>query len=285
MMKIGPQFQNLDAARRWGIEQLASGTEQARREAEILLGAALGYNRAHLLAHLDAPLPEATAMVYRAWVQRRAAGEPLPYISGRIEFYGLEFAVSPAVLIPRPETELLVETALAHARPAARIADVGTGSGCIVVALASQLPQAAFYAIDLSPAALEVAQENATQHGVANRIRFLEGDLLAPLPEPVDIIVSNPPYVAEGEWEALPISVRREPEMALLAGADGLDTVRRLLAQAPARLRAGGLLLVEIGERQGAATLEVARAAFPAADCRILTDLAGKDRVLSVRQR
>lgn len=277
------QFQSLGDARRWAARQLASVTERPDLEAELLLAQLLGRNRAYLLAHLDASLPEAAAATYHAWVLRRVSGEPLPYIIGHGEFFGLEFAVSPAVLIPRPETELLVEMALAHAGAAPRIADVGAGSGCIVVALARRLPQARCYAIDLSPAALEIARQNAARHAVADRITFLEGDLLEPLPEPVDIIVSNPPYVAEAEWDALPASVRREPVTALLAGTDGLDVVRRLLAQAPARLRPGGSLLMEIGERQGAAALALAQAAFPTADCRILPDLAGKDRVLQVR--
>lgn len=276
---------DLETARRWATEQLAPITEQPRLEAELLLTALLGCNRATLLAHLDAPLPPMAATIYRSWVQRRAAGEPLPYITGHIEFFGLEFTVTPAVLIPRPETELLVETALAHAGPAPRIADVGTGSGCIIVTLARHLPQARCYAVDLSAAALEVARLNAARHGVAERIRFLEGDLLAPLPEPVDLIVSNPPYVAESEWETLPVSVRREPALALLGGEEGLDAVRRLLAQAPASLRPGGMLLMEIGEQQGAAALALARATFPAAECRLLQDLAGKDRVLWVRGR
>ncbi len=275
---------DLGAARRWAARELAAIAEKPLLEAELLLAALLERNRAYLLAHLDAPLPGAAAAVFRAWVLRRAAGEPLPYITGRIEFFGLDFAVSPAVLIPRPETELLVETALAHAGPAPLIADVGAGSGCIAVTLALHLPQARLYAIDLSREALAVARQNAARHGVAERIRFLEGDLLAPLPEPVDILVSNPPYIAEDEWERLPVSVRREPMMALLSGKDGLDAVRGLLAQAPAKLRPGGLLLVEIGERQGAAALALAQAAFPAAECRILADLAGKDRVLWVRQ-
>lgn len=280
-------FANLGAARGWAAAELAASTEKPHLEAELLLAALLERSRAYLLAHLDAPLPEAVAATYRAWVLRRAAGEPLPYITGRIEFFGLDFAVSPAVLIPRPETELLVEAALAHVAERAgvppRIADVGTGSGCIAVTLALQLPQARLYALDISPEALAIAQQNAARHGVADRIGFLEGDLLTPLSEPVDLIVSNPPYVAESEWETLPVSVRREPRLALLAGADGLAVVRRLLAQTPAKLRPGGLLLVEIGEWQGAAVLELAQQTFPTAECRILTDLAGKDRVLRVR--
>ena len=281
------QWMNLEAARRWATGQLEHSTEKPRLEAEMLLATLLDWNRAQLLAHLDAPLPETIATTFRAWVLRRAAGEPLPYITGRIEFCALEFAVTPAVLIPRPETELLVEMALEHASetPGATrtIADVGTGSGCIAITLASRLPQAQCYAIDLSSTALEVARKNAARHGVLKRLHFLEGDLLAPLPESADIIVSNPPYIAESEWESLPLSVRQEPALALLAGSDGLDIVRRLLAQAPAKLKPGGSILVEIGERQGAAVLALARQAFTRAECTIRTDLAGKDRVLQIR--
>lgn len=281
------QWMNLEAARHWATGQLVLSTEKPRLEAEMLLATLLDWNRAQLLAHLDAPLPETIATTFRAWVLRRAAGEPLPYITGRIEFCALEFAVTPAVLIPRPETEMLVELALEHASetPGATrtIADVGTGSGCIAITLASRLPQARCYAIDLSSAALEVARQNAARHGVLERLHFLEGDLLTPLPEPVDIIVSNPPYIAESEWDSLPLSVRQEPALALLAGSDGLDVVRRLLAQAPAKLKPGGSILVEIGERQGAAVLALARQAFARAECTIRTDLAGRDRVLQIR--
>lgn len=290
------QWTNLEVARGWAAGQLAQIAEKPHLEAEILLGTLLDWNRARLLAHLDAPLPETIATTFRAWVLRRAAGEPLPYITGRIEFYALEFTITPAVLIPRPETELLVEMALEHADLAASgvlpgaapgappiIADVGTGSGCIAIALTSHLPQARCYAIDLSPAALEVARQNAARHGLLERLHFLEGDLLAPLPEPVDIIVSNPPYIAEDEWDSLPVSVQQEPALALLAGSDGLDAVRRLLAQAPAKLKSGGMLLVEIGERQGADVLALAHRAFTRAECRIRTDLAGKDRVLQIK--
>ncbi|MBN1923109.1 MAG: peptide chain release factor N(5)-glutamine methyltransferase [Anaerolineae bacterium] len=283
----GMPWDDLEAARRWAVARLVPVAEKPHLEAEILLATLLDWNRARLLAHLDAPIPETLATTFRTWVLRRATGEPLPYITGRIEFCALEFAVTPAVLIPRPETELLVEMALEHAdvTPSAPpiIADVGTGSGCIVITLASRLPQAQCYAIDLSPAAMEVARQNAARYGVLERLHFLEGDLLAPLPEPADIIVSNPPYIADTEWDNLPVSVRHEPAMALLAGCDGLNAVRRLLAQAPAKMRPGGILLVEIGERQGAVVLALAQQVFTHAECRIRTDLAGKDRVLQIR--
>jgi release factor glutamine methyltransferase len=151
------------------------------------------------------------------------------------------------------------------------------------VALATSAPGLHLYAIDLSSPALWVSQVNAERHGVADRITFLNGDLLTSLPASVDLIVSNPPYVAENEWSLLPSSVKREPTLALLGGPDGLNPLRDLLLQSGAHLRAGGLLLAEIGERQGAASLELARAAFPGAHCSVLPDLSGKDRVLKVR--
>ena len=271
---------------KWASRRLRPLTSSPRLEAELLLAHLLQRARPYLLAHPEASLTPEQAATYAAHVARRAGGKPLPYITGRAEFYGLDFTVTPAVLIPRPETELLVEKALRWLQdhPPATAADVGTGSGCIAVTLAMQSPALRLIATDCSPAALTVARANAERYGVAGRITFLEGDLLAPLPAPVDLIVSNPPYVADDEWDALPPSVRREPRAALLAGPQGLDALRRLLGQAPALLCPGGLLLVEIGEKQGKAARALAQAAFPHADIRTLTDLAGKERVLRVQQ-
>ena len=275
---------NLAAALHWASAHLSAHTDRPHVEAELLLAHLLDQPRAYLWAHPEATLTPQQTADYAAWVQRRGAGEPLPYITGQIEFFGLTFTVTPNVLIPRPETETLVETALdwLKAHPDSVVVDVGTGSGCIAVALAVHVPSLRLYATDISPAALQVARANAERHNVAERITFLEGDLLAPLPEPVHLIVSNPPYIADDEWDALPLSVQQEPRLALLSGADGLDAVRRLLAQAPTRLQPGGLMLVEIGERQGKAAQALAQAAFPQADVAILPDLAGKDRVLKI---
>lgn len=275
---------DLTATLRWASAQLAPYIDRPQVEAELLLVHVLAQPRAYLWAHPEAILTPQQAADYAAWVQRRAAGEPLPYITGQIEFFELMFTVTPDVLIPRPETETLVEAALdwVKAHPDAVAVDVGTGSGCIAVALAVHAPSLRLYATDISPAALQVARANAERHNAAERITFIEGDLLAPLPEPVGLIVSNPPYIAENEWDALPLSVLQEPRLALLSGADGLDAIRRLLAQAQTRLRPGGLTLVEIGERQGKAAQALAQAAFPNAAVAILPDLAGKDRVLKI---
>lgn len=255
-------------------------TETPRLEAEVLLAHVLHTSRAWLLAHLDHPLDPNQLTNYQTMLARRASGYPLPYLTGHVEFYGLDFEVTPDVLIPRPETETLVELALAR-RPATVI-DVGTGCGCIAIALAVRLPQATVYATDVSPAALAVARRNADRHHVADRVHFLAGDLLAPCAGPVDLVVSNPPYVAEHEFAALPLSVREhEPRLALDGGPDGLAVIRRLLAQAPTRLKPGGALLIEIGAGQGEAAAQLARQYFEAV--RVHPDLAGRDRVLECR--
>jgi len=275
---------SVEEALRVATGVLAASAENPRLEAEILLAHILGRPRTFLLAHPEAVLTPEQAARFTDGVGRRAAGAPLPYITGHIEFYGLDFAVTPDVLIPRPETELLVEEALAwlKSRPAATVVDVGAGSGCIVVTLATHAPDAHFYATDLSAAALDVARANAERHGVRSRITFLEGDLLSPLDESVDVLVSNPPYVAETEWDALPLSVQQEPRLALTSGVDGLDAIRRLLAQAVQRVRPGGLILIEIGGRQGDTAQALAQAAFPQASVQVLPDLAGKARVLKI---
>ncbi len=270
-----------------GSRTLAAHTSNPRLEAELLLTHLLERPRTYLHAHPEQTLAPAARAAYARLLARRAAGEPLPYITGHIEFYGLDFAITPAVLIPRPETELLVETALDWLRthPDAVAADVGVGSGCIAIALAVHTPRLHLHASDLSAVALEVARANAVRHGVIARITFHQGDLLAPLPQSLDLIVSNPPYVAVPEWDALPRSVRQEPPLALLAGDDGLNVIRRLLPQARQALRPGGLLLVEIGEQQAKAAQALAQAAFRKAAIAVLPDLAGKPRLLMVQSR
>ncbi|MBN2005766.1 MAG: peptide chain release factor N(5)-glutamine methyltransferase [Anaerolineae bacterium] len=268
----------------WAVRELATATDRPQLEAQVLLAHVLERPRTFVMAHHEAALAPEQEERFAAIIARRRQNEPLPYLTGRVEFFGLELTVTPAVLIPRPETELIVETALdwLRARPLATAVDVGAGSGCLAVTLAVHAPKARCYAIDISTEALAIARSNALRHKVDGRITFLEGDLLEPLPEPVDVIVSNPPYVADAEWNALPPSVKREPRLALTSGADGLDALRRLLAQAPQALHSGGLLLCEIGERQGAAVQALAQSAFPNANVQILPDLAGKPRTLRV---
>jgi release factor glutamine methyltransferase len=274
---------------------LRVGTDKPRFEAEILLAHTLGCTRTFLHAHPEQSLRPDQQVSYRGLLERRALGEPLPYLTGHIEFFGLDFAVNECVLIPRPETEALVEAALAllaQLSPNAVtgsishpvLADVGTGSGCIAVTLAVHAPRAHVYAIDLSADALALARANAQSHGVANNITFLQSDLLEDLPEHVDLIVANPPYIAREEWSGLPREVREyEPRLALDGGPAGLASIRRLLSQAPAHLSPESALLLEIGATQGPSATRMARQAFPEAEVTVQTDLWGYDRVLCIK--
>jgi release factor glutamine methyltransferase len=238
-----------------GADALRGMSSDARRDAALLLRHIISRDRVWLLAHPETELTEQQRVAYEGLVTRRAAHEPIQYILGEQEFYGLRFAVSPAVLIPRPETEHLVEAVLERlpqGQPA-RVVDVGTGSGAIAVALAHTRPELQITALDTSPAALQIARLNATSNGVADRIRFAESDLLAAVEgEQFDSIVSNPPYVPDGDL--LEPQVRDwEPHLALFAGVDGLDIYRRLVVQATKALAPGGLLAMEAGAGQQAA--------------------------------
>lgn len=273
----------IQTAWRVGRAQLHDSPSPAL-DARLLLGHALGCDHAYLAAHGDEALTAGQWADYAALLARAAAGEPIPYLVGHAPFFGLEFEVSPAVLIPRPETEGLVEVALAWARGrgAMRAVDVGTGSGCIAVTLARHLPEVAVAAVDVSAAPLAVARRNAERHA-PGRVHLLRGDLLAALIPGFDLITANLPYVAGPEWTALPVGVQSyEPALALDGGPDGLDLIRALLPQAAGRLRPGGLLLLEIGWRQGAAVAGLARQAFPAARVEVRPDFAGHDRVVAV---
>lgn len=227
-------------------------TRAGHLDAELLLLRVLGRDRAWLLTHADELLSGEQSMRYEAWVSRRARQEPVQYIVGEQEFYGLTMRVTPDVLIPRPETEHLVEATVERTPrdKSVEIADVGTGSGAIAVALAHALPLAHVTAIDVSSAALEVARENARRHGVAERVRLVESDLLDAMPgEQFFAVAANPPYVAEGE-ELEPQVRDYEPRAALYAGPTGLEVYRRLIPQAWEALVPGGWLLMEIGHGQ-----------------------------------
>jgi release factor glutamine methyltransferase len=227
--------------------------ERASRDAELLLLHTLKITRAQLLANPDRGLGEEDGVFYWENISRRAANEPIQYITGQQEFYGLNFHVGPAVLIPRPETEHLVEAVLNLLPPnePLKIADVGTGSGILAVTLALHVPNAQITAFDISTDALAVARRNAEAHHAADRIQFLHSDLLAAVRGPFDAIVSNPPYVSEADREALHPEVRDyEPATALFAGETGLDVYRRLIPQAYDALKPGGLLALEIGQGQ-----------------------------------
>ena len=278
----------LQAVLQQAIQALQNAeVDEARLNAELLLAYTLGLNRAAILAQPDRQLTPKELTRFRDLAARRVAREPLPYITGHREFFGLDFVVDAHVLIPRPETELLVEHALRIARPLPRlleIADVGAGSGAIAVTLAVHLPHATVYALDASAGALAVTAENARRHNVAGRVHCGQGDLLAPLAAPVDLIAANLPYVTTGEWTDLLPEIRdNEPRAALDGGPDGLDAIRRLLATAVPHLRPGGVLLLEIGASQGSAVTSLARRCFPAADLQLHRDYAGLDRLVIVR--
>ena len=265
----------------WAVETLRDASETPRLDAEVLLAHTLGWSRARVLSRLQETISDEMLQQFRTLILRRAAREPVAYLVGRKEFYGLEFVVDRRVLVPRPETETLVDAALewAKQRPGPLvIADIGTGSGCIAVALAVHLPQAHIYAIDLSSDALAVARQNVIRHHVDASVTLLNGDLLAPLPQPVDLLVSNPPYTVLDEVD--PGVRMHEPHLALDGGSDGLAVYRRLFAAAPSALRPGGALMLEIGATQARAVVDLARQAFPEAVIRVRQDLAGRDRVV-----
>jgi release factor glutamine methyltransferase len=256
--------------------------DQARLDAELLARHALGWDRAVWLASRRDPAPDPFVSEYDTLVARRAAREPIGLITGAREFWGLQFDTKPGVLIPRHETELIVEEALEvlAGTEAPRIADVGTGSGCLAVALAHELPRARVVATDLSPLALDVARRNAAKHAVTDRVRFVLTDLLDDVTETFDAIVSNPPYVQSGAREGLAPEVRdHEPALALFGGADGLDAIRAVFARTPARLAPGGRLIVEFGYGQDERVCDLAReAAFTVV--RVREDLQAIPRVV-----
>jgi release factor glutamine methyltransferase len=265
-------------------------TANPRLEAELLLQHVLGFDRTHLYQHLHGEMPPAREAAYHDLVWRRLCGEPTPYIIRRADFYDIELAVAPVAAIPRPETELLVEEALALAgkrlqdNPSLTIVDVGTGCGAIALALATHLPSAQIIATDISPVALALARGNAESLGLASPVRLLCGDLLAPLEQPADIVIANLPYVRSAEWESLPVEIRcHEPRAALDGGPDGLRVIERLLRQAPAHLRSGAALLLEIGYDQGPAVVALASEVFPEAAIVIKKDLASLDRLAVIQ--
>ena len=223
------------------------GSGSPRLDAELLLAWALGLRRLDLYLQFDRPLRDAELAPYRDLVARRGRGEPVAYLVGRKEFMKLDFEVTPDVLVPNPDTEALVQRAVSWARERGgpvRVADVGTGSGCIAVAVAHYVPDAVVWASDDDPAALAVAERNVRTHGLADRVTLVEGDLLAPLPDGLDLICANLPYVPEDA--ELPPEVRAQPGHALLAAEGGAAMIKRLLGAAPAKLAGGGTLLTEI---------------------------------------
>jgi release factor glutamine methyltransferase len=269
----------LEYGRNRANEHLTSTTAQA------LLAHVIGRGRVWLLAHREEPLPPEDAQHFADLIARAAQGEPLAHLVGEREFYGLPFCVTPDVLIPRPETESLVDVVLDWAKEkgiaAPRLVDVGTGSGAIAITLALKLPAARVSAVEISWAALSIARQNAIRHGVANRVGFVLGDLLDPVTGPFDVIAANLPYINAEELSALEVG-RWEPRVALNGGEDGLHLIRRMLEQVPGRLAPGGLIVLEMGYDQGDRVVDLCRCAFPGARVEKLADLAGLDRIVKV---
>lgn len=276
----------IQEALRLGVEQLAGRYGQGP-EPRLLLAFALGKSQSYVLAHGEETLAAATLATYLTHLHRAEQGEPIPYILGTAPFFDFTLKVTPAVLIPRPETEQLVEMAVKwirqHNWPGLRVVDVGTGSGCIAIALARRLPQLQVNAVDLSHSALELAKENAIQCGVGGQITFYWGSLLEPIPGQLDLLVANLPYVLDEEWTCLDDGVKSyEPALALRGGVDGLDVIRALLVQAQTKLAQSGAIFLEIGWQQGAAAAALAQQFFPHASVSCRHDYAGKDRFIVI---
>jgi release factor glutamine methyltransferase len=255
------------------------GSDSARLDAEVLLAQALGMRRLDLYLQFDRPLSDDELSDYRNLTKRRARGEPVAYVVGHKEFMALDFEVTPAVLVPNPDTEVLVQRAVEIARQAKsplRVADVGTGSGCIAIAIAHYAPGVEVWASDVSREALEVASRNVARHSLGDRVRLACGDILDPLPGQFDLICANLPYVAPGT--DLPAEVTMQPSGALYADQDGAAIVLRLLESAPARLNPGGRLLVEVSPEIASAITEAAARAFSNHETH--RDLGGHERVI-----
>jgi release factor glutamine methyltransferase len=277
-------------AKSWAAEMLAKArVKSAALAADILLGFTIGWDRVRIISHPEQPVTDDVWNNFQNLVARHASGEPLHYITGEREFYGLPFRVTPAVLIPRPETEILVEKTIAlmhgYSFPV-RFLDIGTGSGCIAISIAHAVPSCTGWAVDISGDALEIARENASRHGVADRIQFVRGDLLEDLSAELrfEFILSNPPYVPLRECDNLPPDVRNfEPHIALFGGESGLEIYSRLMPQVPSHLVPGGHLLVESGAGQAERIRETTERAGLSVET-ILNDLQGIPRCVVARK-
>jgi release factor glutamine methyltransferase len=277
---------SLSAVRQDAIERLtAAEVDEPRLTVEVVLAHALKVTRAQLLARADESLTPDQLIRAQRDLDRLVNGEPLAYVVGHKEFYDVDLLTDPRALIPRPETECLIEHALKTFadHPAPLIADVGTGCGAIAVTLAKHLPRAHVIATDLSPEAIELARTNAQRSGVADRIEFRAGSLLKPIAESVDLLAANLPYIDDKDWPYLAKTIRgHEPKMAFLGGPDGLDLVRGLLRDAPRVTHLDSVILLEIGAYQGDAVTEIAHQHFPRAYIEIKPDYAGLDRLVVI---
>ena len=266
-------------------EELAkSGSDAPQLEARLLLEAALDRSRVWLYQNPHVQIDDVRMTHLRSMVDRRTSGAPLPYVVGWREFYGRLFKVDSRVLVPRPETEILLESAIAFVRraPSPRILDVGTGSGVLAISLALEVADARVVAVDLSEDAIAVAEYNCRRHGVESRVRLIQADVLAGLDETFDLVVANLPYVPTGEIPRLQAEIQHEPRLALDGGRDGLEVYRRFFAEVVNVLAPGGAIFVEIGHGQGEAGSALARRYFGAHDVQVELDLAGRERVIAI---
>lgn len=265
--------------------RLRTQSDTARLDAQHLLAEITKHPLAWVMAHPEYQLGNAQTITIKQAIAQLHRGTPLPYITGKAFFYNLEFFVSPAVLIPRPETELLIDTAIhwCSAHRCSKALDIGTGSGCIAITLARHLPGCKITATDISPGALVIARQNAENLNVAKRIHFLQGDLAANISGQYEMVCTNLPYIPSADLPHLPVA-SHEPALALDGGADGLELIRLLLAQLPALLAPVSCALLEIEYRQGAAAYQLAQSHLPQAKISIEKDLAGNDRLLVIHQ-
>mgnify|MGYP006104660515 FL=1 len=271
-----------------GETLIKTGSPDAQLEAEVLIRHVLGIDRATFFRDLEEPVTDSDRQQLDDLVVRRLRREPLNYITGFREFYGLSFEVSDSVLIPRQETELLVETVISLARsrskPEMKICDVGTGSGAIAISLAVNLPFAEITAIDISQSALDIANANRRTHGVYNRVALRRGNLLEPVDFKPEIIVSNPPYIPMGDLSLLQPEIQYEPRVALDGGTDGLELIRGLLSQSLDKVSSTGAILFEIDSSQENSARILAREYFPNADISVLDDLSGSSRAILIEE-
>lgn len=275
----------------WGAQVLSrAGIENHRLDAEVLLRHVLDMEKEQLYVNGEAPISAGQEAQFRELLLRRSRREPVAYVTGHKEFWSLDFFVTPAVLIPRPETEMLVEVALQYARrptsgSSVKVLDIGTGSGAVSVCLAKEQAAMEIVAVDISRVALDVARVNTRRHGVADRIRFLPGDLFAPvkpLPETFDLIVSNPPYIRTGELSMLAPEIREwEPTIALDGGANGIDSYRRIIGEGHRYLTPTGSIVLEIGADMASAVVDLFSRSGCYGPASVYQDYAGKDRVVA----